>query len=152
MKIEVGVKTNKRRLLGRFFLLPFFPFFLHFFSSPPNPQLISNKDMSGRGKVSFLPSPHTNNGYSSSPTREEKDSARVEPSVTARSYETTSRVSPSPLSVDWPVVVVSRFVVAACCFLTSIAWLNSGHQQRISGLIYEETRGVLKVFLESEFH
>ncbi|KAH1170065.1 hypothetical protein KIL84_001050 [Mauremys mutica] len=30
-----------------------------------------------------------------------------------------------------------------------VAWLDAGGVKRISGLIYEETRGVLKVFLEN---
>ena len=59
--------------------------------------------------------------------REERDSERAAPSVTARSSGITSRASPSPPSAVSLAVVVSRHL----------------------GLIYEETRGVLKVFLEN---
>ena len=54
-----------------------------------------------------------------------RGSERGVPSVTVRCCEITSRVLLNPLSVVWRGV------------------------KRISGLIYEETRGVLKVFLEN---
>ncbi|XP_037728244.1 histone H4-like [Drosophila subpulchrella] len=48
-------------------------------------------------------------------------------------------------------------VIAKCCEITSrvslsqqsAVWARRGGVKRISGLIYEETRGVLKVFLEN---
>ncbi|KAI8508255.1 hypothetical protein Bbelb_144950 [Branchiostoma belcheri] len=60
--------------------------------------------------------------------REARVWEREAPSVTVRCFETTSRASPSQLSVVWPAVEGSS---------------------AFSGLIYEETRGVLKVFLEN---
>ena len=71
--------------------------------------------------------------------------ARAEPSVIARFFVTTSRVSQSLRSVVSLVVVVS-----------SVSQLVS-HQRVVSSIntmlipssvIYEETRGVLKTFLE----
>ena len=56
--------------------------------------------------------------------REARGWGRGEPRGTGRSSETTFRGSPSPPSGDW---------------------LAGGAVKRISGLIYEETRGVLKV-------
>jgi histone H3/H4 len=69
---------------------------------------------------------------------------RVEPSVIARSFETTSRVSPSLLSVVSLVVAVSRYAAFKSPNKTRLI-----PPQRISAMIYEETRGVLKSFLES---
>ena len=71
--------------------------------------------------------------------------ARAEPSDTERYCETTSRVSPSPLSDDWHDEVVSSECALPASYLSLL--INHYHR-RISGLIYEETRGVLKVFLE----
>ena len=72
-------------------------------------------------------------------------SERVVPSVTARSCATTSRVSPSPLSVVSLVVVVSSVSLP-------VSFAHSLHAQDASLIhplvIYEETRGVLKTFLE----
>ena len=56
-------------------------------------------------------------------------SARAAPSATARCSATTSRASPSPPAIR--------------------RLARRGGVKRISGLIYEETRGVLKVFLEN---
>ncbi|GBP89992.1 Histone H4 type VIII [Eumeta japonica] len=56
-----------------------------------------------------------------------KGLGKVERSVTGKCSAITSRASPSRLSV-------------VC---------SQGGVKRISGLIYEETRGVLKVFLEN---
>ena len=72
-------------------------------------------------------------------------SERAEPSVTARFFVTTSRVSQSPLSDVLRVVVVSSVSRPVSCrcprfFFHSIS--------NISLVIYEETRGVLKTFLE----
>jgi histone H3/H4 len=69
----------------------------------------------------------------------------VEPSDTERYCETTSRVSPSPLSDDWHDEVVSS---ESFPFQPSSFIADHHLVRRISGLIYEETRGVLKVFLE----
>ncbi|TKR79876.1 hypothetical protein L596_014032 [Steinernema carpocapsae] len=60
--------------------------------------------------------------------KEARDSAREAPSVIARSSATISRESRSR--------AIRRLA-------------RRGGVKRISGLIYEETRGVLKVFLES---
>ena len=59
--------------------------------------------------------------------KEARDSARAATSAIARSFGTTFRVSPS---------AIRRLA-------------RRGGVKRISGLIYEETRGVLKVFLEN---
>ena len=65
-------------------------------------------------------------------------------SVTVRSFVTTFRVSP--------------LACAPCFFLNSGLGITKpairrlarrGGVKRISGLIYEETRGVLKIFLEN---
>ena len=71
-------------------------------------------------------------------------SARAVPRATARFSATTSRASPSLPSVVWPVVVVSS--------VSQPVGLSVAHHppQRLtrSSVIYEETRGVLKTFLE----
>ena len=59
--------------------------------------------------------------------KEARDSERAAPSATARSFATTSRASPSPPSAASHAVVVSS----------------------ASPALHEETRGVLKVFLEN---
>ena len=69
---------------------------------------------------------------------------RVAPSVTARSCATTSRVSQSPLSVVWRVVAVSSVSLPVCSSLGK----SQGHSLTTTIVIYEETRGVLKTFLE----
>jgi histone H3/H4 len=71
-------------------------------------------------------------------------SNRAEPSVIARSFEITSKVSPSLLFVVSLVVVVSRYFTSNSTLESSLTFF-----QRISAMIYEETRGVLKSFLES---
>ena len=60
--------------------------------------------------------------------KEEKVLEKEAPSVIVKSFGITSRVSPSP--------AIRRLA-------------RRGGVKRISGLIYEETRGVLKVFLEN---
>ncbi|CAB4031784.1 histone H4-like [Paramuricea clavata] len=60
--------------------------------------------------------------------KEAKVLEKEAPSVIAKSYETTSRESQNP--------AIRRLA-------------RRGGVKRISGLIYEETRGVLKVFLEN---
>ncbi|KUI52552.1 Histone H4 [Cytospora mali] len=66
--------------------------------------------------------------------RAARASEREVPSVTGRFFVTTSRVSPSPLSVVSHVVVVSSVSLPSA---------------NLFGLvIYEETRSVLKSFLE----
>ena len=72
-------------------------------------------------------------------------SARVEPSVTARSCVTTSRVLQSPPSVVSRVVAVSS-VSLPVSYLTFLSGCNITNTVLV---IYEETRGVLKTFLES---
>ena len=70
---------------------------------------------------------------------------RAAPSVTARFFVTTSRVSPSPLS-DVSLVVAVSSVFQPVSHLTPI------YHRRVTNstaVIYEETRGVLKTFLES---
>jgi hypothetical protein len=72
--------------------------------------------------------------------------ARAARSVTARFFVTTSRVSPSPLSDVSLVVVVSSVSQPVSYSLGSnvlVALLLTYNQ-----VIYEETRGVLKTFLE----
>ncbi len=72
-------------------------------------------------------------------------SARVEPSVIARFFVTTSRVSQSLQSVVSLAVVVSSVsqLVSHSLPVNFLASLSN-----IGLVIYEETRGVLKTFLE----
>jgi len=72
----------------------------------------------------------------------EKVSARVVPSVIGRFFETTSRVLPSQPFVVLPAVVVSSVSQQVSYFALS------GSQVLTWPVIYEETRGVLKSFLE----
>jgi hypothetical protein len=75
----------------------------------------------------------------------ERVSARAVPSVTARSCVTTSRVSLSlPSVVSLVVVVSSVFQLVSCLCLTPNRRITN-----VVAVIYEETRGVLKTFLES---
>ena len=81
--------------------------------------------------------------------REERDLERVVLSVTARFFATTSRVS--RIRVDYSDSNLSRY----CLGITKPAirrLARRGGVKRISGLIYEETRGVLKIFLENVSH
>lgn len=67
-------------------------------------------------------------------------------SATARSCVTTSRVSRNPC------VLLLVFIVSLDSKLHPQAirrLARRGGVKRISGLIYEETRGVLKIFLEN---
>jgi hypothetical protein len=70
-------------------------------------------------------------------------SARAEPSVIARFFVTTSRVSPSPLFVVSLVVAVSSVSQPVC-----VPQPLPASSSNIPIVIYEETRGVLKTFLE----
>jgi histone H4 len=72
-------------------------------------------------------------------------SERAAPSVTARFFVTTSRVSPSPLSDVSLVVAVSSVFQPVRRPHLSIRRPKTN----IAAVIYEETRGVLKTFLES---
>ena len=74
-----------------------------------------------------------------------KASAKAAPSVTARSSVTTSKASPSPPSVVSRVVVVSSvsLLVSFPFLLLPFPFANA-----LQPVIYEETRGVLKTFLE----
>jgi hypothetical protein len=70
---------------------------------------------------------------------------RVVPSVTERFFAITSRVSQSQLFAVLRVVAVSSVSQLVCLsFLHSQPTLANSHL-----VIYEETRGVLKSFLES---
>ena len=70
--------------------------------------------------------------------KEEKDSAREAPSVTGRFFATISKASPR------------YFVDPPLYFNPAVRRLaRRGGVKRISGLIYEETREVLEVFLEN---
>ena len=73
------------------------------------------------------------------------DNPIVVPNVIARSCATTSRVSPSLLSAVSLAVI--PYHPRTVDFVTN-AELGGG-VKRISAMIYEETRGVLKSFLES---
>jgi hypothetical protein len=70
--------------------------------------------------------------------------ARAARSVTARFFVTTSRVSQSPLSVVSLVVVVSSVSQP----VSTSSFLQINRILTCSPVIYEETRGVLKTFLE----
>jgi len=69
---------------------------------------------------------------------------RVVPSATARSCVTTFRVSPSPPFVVSLVVAVSSVFLP----VSSDAFLLLSSRMLTIVVIYEETRGVLKTFLE----
>jgi histone H4 len=72
-------------------------------------------------------------------------SERAAPSVTARFFATTSRVSPSPLfDVSLVVAVSSVFQPVSRPHLST-----RQPKSNAAAVIYEETRGVLKTFLES---
>lgn len=72
--------------------------------------------------------------------------ARAAQSVTGRSYATTSRVSPSPPSDVWLAVAVSS--VSQPVSITIRRVHQRATSANASTVIYEETRGVLKTFLE----
>ena len=71
-------------------------------------------------------------------------SERVVLSVTARFFVTTSRVSTTP-TLPWVVLTLLAGITKPA--IRRLA--RRGGVKRISGLIYEETRGVLKIFLEN---
>jgi hypothetical protein len=74
-----------------------------------------------------------------------RDSARAVLSATERSCVTTFRVLPSPY-----VLPLAFNVASTDSYPQAIRRLaRRGGVKRISGLIYEETRGVLKIFLEN---
>jgi hypothetical protein len=75
----------------------------------------------------------------------EKVSERVVPSVTARFFVITFRVS--PVSFTYLVVMTHPNLGITKPAIRRLA--RRGGVKRISGLIYEETRGVLKIFLEN---
>lgn len=83
-------------------------------------------------------------------------SARVVPSATARSCVTTSRVSLSPLSDVSLVVAVSSVSLPVSLQSSGASMLPTSSKRVLwgrcltcfSSVIYEETRGVLKSFLE----
>ena len=72
---------------------------------------------------------------------------RAVPSAIARFCATTSRVSPSPLSVVSLVVAVSS-VFLPVGFPLVASWIAKQKADSATLVIYEETRGVLKSFLE----
>jgi histone H4 len=82
--------------------------------------------------------------------REERDSAREEPSVTARSCVVGLRRAPVVLVADPPLIslVQLRDNIQGITKPAIRRLARRGGVKRISGLIYEETRGVLKIFLE----
>lgn len=69
------------------------------------------------------------------------------PSVTARFCVITFRVLPSPYVLS---LMHSQRVSDIPQAIRRLA--RRGGVKRISGLIYEETRGVLKIFLENVSH
>jgi histone H4 len=76
-----------------------------------------------------------------------RDSERAEPSVTARFFVTTFRVCILAILFDnnnSPWLNLTGITKPAIRRLA-----RRGGVKRISGLIYEETRGVLKIFLEN---
>jgi hypothetical protein len=76
----------------------------------------------------------------------EKVSERVVPSVTARFFVITFRVSPVSFTY---LVVVTHHPNSGITKPAIRRLARRGGVKRISGLIYEETRGVLKIFLEN---
>ena len=104
--------------------------------------------MSGRGKGGKVRTFETSSDSQSliSFGAISRDSARAVLSATARSCVTTSKVSRSPY------VILLEFLASLgpTLHLQAIRRLaRRGGVKRISGLIYEETRGVLKIFLEN---
>ena len=122
----------------------------------------------------FIPKQKTHIQTCLEEEKEEKDSEREAPSVTVRSFVITSKVSPSPPSVVWLVVVVlsvfldwstKRLVSIELCSITlnkRIDWYNelTIHLSSASLSIqsinhgpsfnpYRTSGGVLKVFLEN---
>jgi len=86
--------------------------------------------------------------------REERDSEREEPSATARFFATTSRLVRiiADLLIAGRVANLPPLRLSFTQGITKPAirrLARRGGVKRISGLIYEETRGVLKVFLEN---
>jgi hypothetical protein len=92
--------------------------------------------------------------------KEEKDLGKVEPSVIARSFVIISRVLPSRLFVVWLAVAVSSVSAdSVSCWKMAVFCVPADHDEQsdspppffaISYIsVYEETRGVLKVFLEN---
>jgi len=76
----------------------------------------------------------------------DRDSARVVPSVIVRSFVITSKVNKKLDLFVW------KLLSLICIGITKPAirrLARRGGVKRISGLIYEETRGVLKIFLEN---
>ena len=74
-------------------------------------------------------------------------SERVEPSATAKFSAITFKVTPFHLYI---ILLYLTFVFAIGITKPAIRRLaRRGGVKRISGLIYEETRGVLKIFLEN---
>lgn len=69
------------------------------------------------------------------------------PSVIARFCVTTYRVLPNPYVLT---LMCSRHLSDVSQAIRRLA--RRGGVKRISGLIYEETRGVLKIFLENVSH
>ena len=82
--------------------------------------------------------------------RAARASARAAPSATARFSATTSRALPSPPSAVWRAVAVSSVSLPVCPFpLSPTYYLSISLLTVLCAVIYEETRGVLKSFLES---
>ena len=77
--------------------------------------------------------------------REAKDWAREEPRGTGRFFVITSRYSLALFST----VVLSTLVIQGITKPAIRRLARRGGVKRISGLIYEKTRGGLKVFLEN---
>ena len=79
----------------------------------------------------------------------EKASAKAEPNVIARFYVTTSKASQNLPSVDLLVVEVSSvsLPVSEMFYQIPFNFVGESHAY-VMLVIYEETRGVLKTFLE----
>ena len=75
--------------------------------------------------------------------REARDWARGEPRGTGRFFATTSRYS------GLSATILSTLLFQGITKPAIRRLARRGGVKRISGLIYEETRGVLKVFLEN---
>ena len=101
--------------------------------------------MSGRGKGGKVSSPTRLSGWDSVADTECRALARAARSVTARFCATTFRVrslvlAASSLLLTWLLGITKPAIRRLA---------RRGGVKRISGLIYEETRGVLKIFLEN---
>jgi len=103
--------------------------------------------MSGRGKGGKVSPTCAVDGYSAVNTFLPRVSAKVVPNVTARFFATTSKVRHCHHVLPYNPTYTLYTTGITKPAIRRLA--RRGGVKRISGLIYEETRGVLKIFLEN---